>query len=214
MFYDDHHDDHSCHGSRRHGWAMWMMRHDGRHGFGRSGGGFMGGPGWGGGFRTGRKLTAADLQLVILALLAEKPAHGYELIKALEERSGGFYSPSPGVIYPALTYLEEVGHASVEAEGAKKLYRITEEGARHLAQNRAVADTILAELARIGAKMDEVRQVFAGDEADGMGSAELHAARHALRAALHSKHRCTPEEARRIAQILRRAAAEILGDGA
>lgn len=210
MFYDEH----SCHGAWGRARAMWMARHGGRHGFGRFGGGFMGGPGWGGGFRTGRKLTAADLQLVILALLADKPAHGYELIKALEERSGGFYSPSPGVIYPALTYLEEVGYASVEAEGAKKLYRITEEGRRQLEQNRTVADTILAELARIGAKMDEVRQVFTGEEEDSLHSGELHAARHALRAALHSKHHCPPEEARRIAQILRRAAAEILGDGA
>ncbi len=70
--------------------------------------GFKGGM-FGGGFRTGRKFDAADLQLIILALLSEQPRHGYELIKTLEERSGGFYVPSPGVIYPALTYLEETG---------------------------------------------------------------------------------------------------------
>lgn len=56
-------------------------------------------------FTSGRKFEAVDLQLVILALLAERPAHGYELIKTIEERSGGFYTPSPGVIYPALTYI-------------------------------------------------------------------------------------------------------------
>jgi hypothetical protein len=66
------------------------------------------------GFRSGRKLGGDDLQLLILALLAEKPAHGYEIIKALSERSGGFYSPSPGMVYPALTYLEEIDYASVE----------------------------------------------------------------------------------------------------
>src|SRR5580698_3699993 len=76
-----------------------------RGGHGRFGGGFMGGgEGFGGpGFRTGRKLASSELQLVVLALLAEKPSHGYEIIKALEERSGGFYVPSPGMVYPALT---------------------------------------------------------------------------------------------------------------
>jgi DNA-binding PadR family transcriptional regulator len=79
----------------------------------------------GGDFPGGRKLDAIDIQLVILTLLAEQPAHGYELIKSLEERSGGFYTPSPGVIYPALTYLHEIGHTSVEQQGTRKLYSIT-----------------------------------------------------------------------------------------
>src|SRR5215471_16257227 len=101
----------------------------GRHPVGFGSGHFA--PGWmgggGRGFRTGRKLAAPDLQLIILALLAEKARHGYELIKAMEERSGGFYAPSPGMIYPALTYLEEIGYATVAAEGAKKLYYITDD---------------------------------------------------------------------------------------
>src|SRR5580698_7800174 len=112
----------------------------GRTGFGPFAGGFADGTGMGGGgFRTGRKLGAADLQLIILALLKEKASHGYELIKALEERSGGFYVPSPGMVYPALTWLEEVGYASVAAEGAKKLYSITEAGREHLTQNQQAA---------------------------------------------------------------------------
>jgi hypothetical protein len=87
-------------------------RHHGqRRGFRRGGPGFMGDFA-GSDFPGGRKLDAIDIQLVILALLAEHPAHGYELIKTLEERSGGFYTPSPGVIYPALTYLHEIGHAN------------------------------------------------------------------------------------------------------
>ncbi len=126
--------------------AFWMARHHGGRHFGRLAAGFMGGPGRGdGGFRTGRKLASGDLQLVLLALLAEKPSHGYELIKALEDRSDGFYAPSPGMVYPALTYLEEIGHATVEVEGTKKLYRITDEGKHHLEQNRASVDAILAE---------------------------------------------------------------------
>src|SRR5215469_10345922 len=97
--------------------AMRGHRH-GRHGYGPFAGGFADGTGMGGGgFRTGRKLGAADLQLVILALLKERPRHGYEIIKALEERSAGFYVPSPGMVYPALTYLEEVGQAIVESDG-------------------------------------------------------------------------------------------------
>ena len=97
--------------------------------FGGFGAGFGHGTGLGGrGFFGGRKLGSGELQLVILALLEERPRHGYEIIKALEDTSKGFYAPSPGMVYPALTYLEEVGYATVEAEGSKKLYRITDAG--------------------------------------------------------------------------------------
>jgi len=160
----------------------------------------------------GRKLSAADLQLTILALLAERPAHGYELIKIIEERSNGFYTPSPGVIYPALTYLEEIGQASVEQEGARKLYRITAEGQAALAAGRATADAILQALSRIGGRMEEVREAFAGvADPDAGASDDIHRARHALKHALMRKRGCAPDEASRIARILDRAAAEILG---
>src|SRR5271165_3329260 len=139
-------------------------RHARRHGLGGMFGGVGGGRGFGWhGFRAGRKLGGDDLQLLVLALLAEAPHHGYEVMKALEQRSGGFYSPSPGMVYPALTYLEEIGYASVEAQGAKKLYRITDEGRAHLEQNRPVVDAIFAQLAWVGAKMEHVRRVFTGD---------------------------------------------------
>src|SRR5580704_2069020 len=167
------------------GHAHFMGRF-GRHGrFGHFAGGFTGGMGMGGrAFRAGRRLASGDLQLVLLALLGERPSHGYELIKALEERSGGFYSPSPGMIYPALTYLEEIGHATVEAEGVKKLYRITDAGREHLERNRAAADSMLAELERIADKMAHIRRFFAGARAEGDGDEErgnsaLYAARHA-----------------------------------
>src|SRR4029453_1414258 len=94
------------------------------------------GGGFGGGcFFWGGELGAGAVRLVILALLEERPRHGYEIIKALEETSKGFYAPSPGMVYPALTYLEEVGFATVEAEGSKKLYRITDTGLAHLSEN-------------------------------------------------------------------------------
>jgi DNA-binding PadR family transcriptional regulator len=202
MFYDRHNDFRFAYSA--------MGRHGGRHRFGRSGHGFFG-RGGGGDFPGSRRLSSQDLQLVILVLLAERAAHGYELIKTIEERSDGFYSPSPGVIYPALTFLEEIGHARVEQDAARKLYSITPQGEAHLAEHRATADAILEALSRIGRRMDEVREAFAGiSDLDVEASDELHRARHALKAALRSKHGCDAAEARRIAKILDRAAADIL----
>lgn len=187
-------------------------RRGGRPGLGRFMGGFMGGMGADGpGFRTGRKLGGDELQLLLLALLAEKPSHGYELIKLLAERSGGFYSPSPGMVYPALTYLEEIGHANVEAEGAKKLYRLTAEGSAYLEQHRAEADAILSQLETIGQRMGDVRRAFSGDEDEAQDPADIRQAVHALKHALREKRRAGPEELRRVAEILRRATQEILG---
>jgi DNA-binding PadR family transcriptional regulator len=192
--------------------------HHGLHAIGRHRGGHHGGPGWGhsgsgpfgsDGGRFGRKLTSNDLQLVLLALLAEHPAHGYELIRTLEERSGGFYAPSSGMVYPALTYLDEIGHTDSVAEGNRKLYTITAAGHAFLAEHRATADAILAALARIGSRMGDVRDAFSGAAETGPGDDALQAARHKIKHAVRAKHGCSPEEARRVAAILERAAAEI-----
>ena len=76
-------------------------------------------------------------------MIAEKPRHGYEVIKAIEEKLAGAYTPSPGVVYPTLTLLEETGYATVaEAEGNKKLYAITEAGQAFLAENRSIISAI------------------------------------------------------------------------
>jgi DNA-binding PadR family transcriptional regulator len=118
--------------------------HDGfgrEHGFGRHG--------RGGGFepREGRMFDSGDLKLVILALVAEKPRHGYEIIKALEERVGGGYSPSPGVVYPTLTMIEDMGYAiAAQEQSGRKLYTLTAEGEAFLAANRAQVDAIFARL--------------------------------------------------------------------
>ena len=166
----------------------------------------------------GRKLGSADLQLLLLALLAERPSHGYELIKALDERSNGYYAPSPGMVYPALTYLEEIGYATVEADGSRKLYHITASGQAHLDENRSMVDSMFAQFDRVGEKMERMRRAFSGDEAAGAhpddsssvrrGSKELLLARHELKAALATAAQ-SPEEEERIAEVLRRAAAEI-----
>ncbi len=188
-------------------------RHGRRHGFAGVLGGVLGHGdfGWHS-FRAGRKLGAEDLQLVILALLSEKPAHGYEIIKSLAERSGGFYHPSPGMVYPALTYLEEIGYASVEAEGTRKLFKITDAGRAHLEENRGVADTMLAQLKWVGEKMEHMRSAFSreAEPADTM-SGRLRAARSRLKAALVEKRGASEDEQRRIAEILDRAANDIRG---
>jgi DNA-binding PadR family transcriptional regulator len=193
-------------------------RHHGRHGFGPFGRGFMEGGSMGGrGFGMGRKLASGDLQLLILKLLDEKSRYGYEIIKELDERSKGFYVPSPGMVYPALTYLEEIGHATVAVDGARKLYRITETGKEDLAKNLATADALFAQFGRVGERMDRVRRALdaedGGEEPDQErhGSRELHRARHDLRLALADKRHSSREEQQRIAAILARAAAEIAG---
>ena len=121
-----------------------------RHG--RGPGGFGHGPfhGWrgrGGGMgrREGRVFDGGELRLVILALVAEKPRYGYEIIKELGERVGGEYSPSPGVVYPTLTMLEEMGYASASQDQAgRKLFTLTPEGEKALAENKAQVDAIFA----------------------------------------------------------------------
>jgi DNA-binding PadR family transcriptional regulator len=196
--------------SGRCGERAFFMGH--RHGrrFGIFASGFGAGMG-GRAFRAGRRLASGDLQLVLLALLEERPSHGYELIKALEERSGGFYSPSPGMIYPALTWLEEMGYASVAAEGAKKLYSITDAGREYLKENRDSADAMLGQLEYVGRKMGRVREIFGtfGEEEDE--SREIDAARRELKEALRAARGASGAEQTRIALILRDAAAKIRG---
>jgi DNA-binding PadR family transcriptional regulator len=193
-------------------------RHHGRHGFGPFGRGFMEGGSMGGrGFGMGRKLASGDLQLLILKLLDEKSRYGYEIIKELDERSKGFYVPSPGMVYPALTYLEEIGHATVAVDGARKLYSITETGKEDLAKNLATADALFAQFGRVGERMDRVRRALdaedGGEQPDQErhGSRELHRARHDLKNALADKRHSSREEQQRIAAILARAAVEIAG---
>jgi DNA-binding PadR family transcriptional regulator len=202
-----------------HRFTHFFGRHPhGGRGHSPFGHGFLDGLG-GRGFGMARKLTSVDLQLLILALLADKPQHGYEIIKLLDERTKGFYVPSPGMVYPALTYLEEIGHATVEAAGTRKLYHITDAGREHLEANREAADTLFAQFGRVGARMDRLRRAMhaedSGEEFEGgherRGSKELHRARRDLKSALADKWDSSREEQQRLAEILKRATAEILG---
>ena len=176
--------------------------------------------GWGGGaFRVGKMLADGDLRLIVLALLIEGPRHGYEIIKALEEKSSGVYSPSPGVVYPTLTYLEEVGYATSSAEGSKKVYSITDSGRSYYAQNREVADMALSGIEKFGKKMSQARTWWEGQRR-GEDSAppdrdipgvipEVNEARRALKTAIAEKLDASEDEQRRMADILRKAAEEI-----
>ena len=106
--------------------------------------GFAGrGRGEGGGRARGRVFGHGDIRLVLLELLIEKSAHGYELIKAVEEKLRGAYTPSPGLVYPTLTLLEELGMVfSEEGEGGKKRFHATEQGKQFLAAQKIRLDEI------------------------------------------------------------------------
>lgn len=94
-----------------------------------------------------------DLRFVVLKLISEKPSYGYEIIKSIEDRLAGAYSPSPGIVYPTLTLLEELGHIRVqEAEGPRKLFAITSEGEAALEQSRALVESIFGRMAEINAR--------------------------------------------------------------
>ncbi|TNE36452.1 MAG: PadR family transcriptional regulator [Alphaproteobacteria bacterium] len=100
--------------------------------------------------RGGRLFDYGELRLLLLSMIAEQPRHGYELIKLIEERFGGSYSPSPGVIYPTLSWLDDMGYALIgeEKSSGRKSYRITEEGEAFLTANRAAADALFSRTGR------------------------------------------------------------------
>jgi DNA-binding PadR family transcriptional regulator len=100
-----------------------------------------------------RMFDQGDVRFVILKLISEKPSHGYEIIKAIEDRLGGAYAPSPGIVYPALTLLEEQGLIRVEStDGPRKLYAVTPEGETVLERNRGLIEAIFRRIAEINAR--------------------------------------------------------------
>jgi DNA-binding PadR family transcriptional regulator len=118
-----------------------------RHGFGWGGRGERGGMGRHG--RPERVFEQGDLRLVLLKLIADQPRHGYELIKAVEDSVGGAYSPSPGVVYPTLTLLEELGYATAQEGAGKKLYTITPAGQAFLDSQATTVSALFARIAEV-----------------------------------------------------------------
>ena len=122
----------------------------------------------GGGKRYGRRRSqmfeSGEVKFVILRLLREKPRHGYEIIRALEERLGGCYTPSAGTVYPTLQLLEDQGYVRLEEQEGKKVYHITPEGERFLDENKSVVEDILDRV------RDTLRDFAGGHMADLNGA--------------------------------------------
>jgi DNA-binding PadR family transcriptional regulator len=198
---------HDCWGGRREGWREYMAAVRGRGHRGRPRRDDEDGPGGfgrGGGFgpRAGRLLGHGDLRLLLLALIAEKPSHGYDLIRAVEERFAGAYAPSPGAVYPTLTMLEEQDFVRAEAaEGSKRLYSITAEGKAFLKENAAQVEGIFA-------RVDMVAAAHTRHSAPD----SVHEAWKTLRQAMNMKRTpWTKEESERVRTILAKAARDIIG---
>ncbi len=187
-----HHEDrHNC--SPRGRWGRGSRSSDEEGGFGR--GGFFGG-------RGGRMFGHGDLRLVLLSLIAEKPRHGYDLIRAIEEKFGGAYAPSPGAVYPTLTLLEEQDYVVAEAQsGTKKLYQITDAGRAFLDEN-AVA------LKGIQSRMELAAHALSIHSTPET----VREAVRTLKEALHMRRGpWTPEEAERVRKLIESTARQIVG---
>lgn len=141
---------------------MRQGRHGGRH-FGPRGGRWKMGPfevDWSmdreeRGGRKRRVFDSGELKLVLLRLISDEPRHGYDLIRAIETLTGGAYAPSPGVIYPTVTLLQDMGLIEeTGSEGARKAFAVTPEGAMHLEERREEVEAIFARLAAMGEARD------------------------------------------------------------
>jgi DNA-binding PadR family transcriptional regulator len=152
-------------------------------------------------WRGGRLFVQGDLKFVILQLLDEKPRHGYEIMKELEERSGGRYAPSPGTVYPTLTLLEDMGYATATVEeGGRKVYSITEAGRQYLKENRTTVDDVLERLSEMGESIfgEQVRPAH-----EAMGAVARQYAR------LLWRRPASSELTRKVTEVLRRTAREL-----
>jgi DNA-binding PadR family transcriptional regulator len=177
---------------------------------GRSGGPFGGGKGFGGppwmrggpfGAKSGRMFGPGDLRLLLLALIADKPSHGYDLIRTIEARFGGSYAPSPGAIYPTLTLLEEQELIESEAAGgAKKSYAATLTGRQFLAAN---SDQVKDLMARIDI-------MAGGKESEPAPYNVLHAVMNLRHSVMSKPGGWTDPESERVRAILEKAARDVM----
>ncbi|KPY35297.1 PadR family transcriptional regulator [Pseudomonas syringae] len=162
--------------------------------------GFEKRPGRERGGRGPRVFAPGDLKLLLLALIAEQPAHGYDLIRKIEGLFEGAYCPSPGVIYPTLTFLEESEMVVGDAQAGKKLYTITDAGRQSL-EDQAVA------LEGVRMRIDVSKRSLRGHDRPP----EIHEAVHNLRHALQMHHgRWSPEEILRVSELLNSTAKAVV----
>jgi DNA-binding PadR family transcriptional regulator len=192
-----------------HGWKWAAGRHGGgRFGFGRRGKWDFGGRDPEDWMRARRMLAQGDLRLVALALIAEAPRHGYEIIKLLEEKTADWYSPSPGIVYPTLTYLEEAGYVTASTEGSKKLYTITDEGKAYLEANRDIIKVVLARLEAIGERVGHWRRAARGEREAQLPPLVEAAITH-LRETVAKRLESDADAEARLVEILARTAADL-----
>ncbi|SOQ02210.1 PadR family transcriptional regulator [Pseudomonas syringae] len=162
--------------------------------------GFEKRPGRERGGRGPRVFAPGDLKLLLLALIAEQPAHGYDLIRKIEGLFEGAYCPSPGVIYPTLTFLEESEMVVGDAQAGKKLYTVTDAGRQSL-EDQAVA------LEGVRMRIDVSKRSLRGHDRPP----EIHEAVHNLRHALQMHHgRWSPEEILRVSELLNSTAKAVV----
>jgi DNA-binding PadR family transcriptional regulator len=196
-------------GSRGEHWGAGRHQRRGRFGGFGFGGRFGGPDGMDGDemMRARRMLAQGDLRLLALALIAEAPRHGYEIIKLVEEKTGDWYSPSPGIVYPTLTYLEEAGYVTASTEGSKKLYTITDEGRSYLEAHRDIIKVVLARLEAIGERVGRWRR--ARGERETQLPPLVEAAITHLRETVAKRLEGDAEAESRLVEILARTAAEL-----
>src|SRR6478672_7038883 len=201
-------------GGAPHG-GKWAARRGwrGHVGPGQGWGGRHGGMGGGEMMRAKRMLAQGDLRLIALALIAEAPRHGYEIIKLLDGKTADWYSPSPGIIYPTLTYLEEAGYVTASAEGSKKLYTITEEGSAYLNANREIVDAVLDRLSAFGERVNRWRRHVRGERGERGERGSLppltEAALDHLRETISKRLEGDADAEAHLVEILARAAADM-----
>jgi DNA-binding PadR family transcriptional regulator len=197
--------------SREERWAAGRHKRGrfGAFGFGgRHGGGF--GEGGEDLMRARRMLVQGDLRLIALSFIAEAPRHGYEIIKLLEEKTADWYSPSPGIVYPTLTYLEEAGYVTASTEGSKKLYAITPEGRAYLEANRDLVNVVLDRLTALGERVIRWWRAERGERGNRRNLPPLvEAAFDHLRETVSKRLENDAEAESRLVEILARAATEL-----
>lgn len=154
--------------------------------------------GWPGSRR--RPVRRGELKYVILGLLAEKPMHGYEIMRTLEEDSGGCYSPSPGSVYPTLQMLEDQGYVVAEEQEGKKVYRITDDGRAFLAEHEGQADDVFDRVADLGER-------FTGSEMRDLTGSFVRLAQASFERAMRKAG--DPDAMTRLKEILDRATREM-----
>jgi DNA-binding PadR family transcriptional regulator len=151
-----------------------------------------------------KMFDAGALRYIVLQMIAEQPRHGYEIIKAIEQRVGGGYCPSPGVIYPLLAMLEDMGHVVVTPDGNKKLHAITPEGRSFLDENRGFVEAITARMSDGGR--------HGGHGAHGHGHGSIRSSLHELKVVVVERVRgemLPDEQLKQIQTILERATQDI-----